>query len=203
MSPDPNGDSDGTYRVTSMYFDTARMRMRVYGEKGDDIDVTTSVELKDRIGRTMQKRRLFLPLRHAYRLCRGLPVYCFEEKRDAALAREVTALVESLGLEPSCVVSYVRRALVGEDDGLDLRVTFDHRIECRSPKHGMGVHPAGTTFVPDDWVVMEVKVNHAIPLWISELLSRHSCKLHELSKFRLASAHLSAAPGVLHLDAAS
>jgi hypothetical protein len=191
MAPDPHGNSDGVYRVSTLYYDTPTLRVRVYGERGNEPDVAAVVELKHRLGRTIQKRRLSLPLSKAYRLCRGQQPSIWRDKRDAAVATEVQSLVESLSLEPSCVIRYVRRALLGVDDDLDLRVTFDQMMECRSPKFGLGVEPRGTLFVPRDWIVLEVKVNHAMPVWIMELLSRHGCKLRGLSKYRLGVAHLS------------
>src|SRR5690242_15029689 len=86
IAPDSHG-GDAGYPLVSLYYDSPRLdcfwakvegirfrrkvRLRIY--PGDDITrVTTgSVEIKQRINKTVQKRRLELPLEQAERLCVG------------------------------------------------------------------------------------------------------------------------------------
>ena len=34
-----------------------------------------------------------------------------------------------------------------------------------------------------DTIVMEVKVNDAVPLWVSRMIARHNCSLRRISKY--------------------
>ena len=38
-------------------------------------------------------------------------------------------------------------------------------------------------FLPPDWSIMEVKVNDAVPDWVTSLLARHNCQLRRVSKY--------------------
>jgi hypothetical protein len=207
MAPDPNAAPDGSYRLTSLYYDTPdlrcyrsvvdgikyrqKLRIRLYGDGGSRPDTPAMVEIKQRIGRTIQKRRVMLPLGQAEQLCTGRQPRVWKDRREAGVAAEVESLVRTLSLRPSCIVGYRRRAFVGTADELNLRVTFDERVSCWTPDRGLGLDQEGTAFIPDDWVVLEVKVDHAIPLWINQLLARYDTKFHRLSKYRLALSHLS------------
>ena len=109
MLPDHNASLDGSYNVTSLYYDTAdlafmrakregikfrrKLRIRRYG---DDEDAAVFVEIKQRINRTTQKRRMSLPLAEAYTLCSGQLEYSGQDEADAVVADEVTFLVRAL-----------------------------------------------------------------------------------------------------------
>ncbi|MBM4356243.1 MAG: VTC domain-containing protein [Deltaproteobacteria bacterium] len=87
MTPDPHGDVDGFYRVTSLYYDSPdyqcyrakidgllfrrKLRLRIY--PGTNILQVKKgfVEIKQRMNRTVQKRRVILPLSQAKALCHG------------------------------------------------------------------------------------------------------------------------------------
>ncbi len=87
MAPDRHGDASGSYIITSMYYDSAelhmlrskligsnfrrKLRVRVYGETPNDPAGMAMVEIKQRLSRTTQKRRVMLPLREALSLCNG------------------------------------------------------------------------------------------------------------------------------------
>jgi hypothetical protein len=34
-----------------------------------------------------------------------------------------------------------------------------------------------------EWLIMEVKANEAVPLWVTRVLSRHGCTLQRISKY--------------------
>jgi hypothetical protein len=197
MTTDEFGGSDGSYRVTSLYYDTRnldcywakiegtkyrrKLRVRIYGaEEGDDTS-RGMVEIKQRINRTVQKRRVALS--DAYRLCGGEPPRAFDDPEDAAVASEVVFLVRTLGLAPSCVISYLRKAYVGGQYESGLRITFDQLLSCRGPQ--MLLAPGAPTymFMSPDVLVMEVKVNDRIPLWVARMLARHHCSLQRVSKY--------------------
>jgi hypothetical protein len=207
MRPDSSGD-DGIYNVTSLYYDTSdlaavrskldgikyrrKVRVRVYGTIPTEPTTRVMVEIKQRINRTCQKRRLSLPLSDAYALCAGeLPLErAWEDPRDAAVASEVTFLSRAMNLFPMCVVGYQRRAFVGGRYEPRLRVTFDQGLWCRPASDLLSGDGTHYRMLPPDWMVLEVKTDHAIPLWVSRMLARHDVSLRRFSKYCTAALYL-------------
>ena len=200
MTPDSYGDKDGFYRVTSLYYDSPalhfyrskieglkfrrKLRVRVY--PGNDISSVTSgfVEIKQRMNRTVQKRRLRLPLGEAAALCEGdFHPSVLTDKRDAVVSSEVLYMVRAMHLRPKCVVSYRRQAFMGGRYEQGMRVTFDMQLQGRV--HGLVVNEAARNhfFLPPDWYVMEVKVNERIPTWMTSLIAKHNCQIQRVSKY--------------------
>jgi hypothetical protein len=207
MRADSFGD-DGVYNVTSLYYDTSdlaavrskldgikyrrKVRIRVYGDVPEEPTASVMVEIKQRINRTCQKRRLALPLSEAYALCAGeLPLdRAWADPRDAAVASEVTFLSRALKLVPICVVGYRRLAFVGGKYEPRLRVTFDHGLWCRPATDLLSADGTRYRMLPPDWMVLEVKTDHAIPLWVSRMLARHDVSLRRYSKYCAAALYL-------------
>ena len=204
MKPDAHGDDDGFYRVTSLYYDSPsydcyrskieglkyRRKLRVRLYPGQDITRVTQgfVEIKQRIDRTVQKRRMVLPLQDAEALCGGNLDLGGLDPQDLATASEVTYLVRAMALRPAAIVSYRRQAFMGSRFEPGMRLTFDMQLQGRV--HALEVNNAAGNrrFLPPDWFVMEVKVNDRIPTWTSALLSRHECVLQRVSKYCAALA---------------
>jgi SPX domain protein involved in polyphosphate accumulation len=199
MSPDRMGEA-GVYPVTSLYYDTAdlqfyrskidgvkyrrKVRIRLYGPAPDpSANPTVMVEIKQRINRTTQKRRVALPLREAYALCRGHLERTWSDERDEAVASEVAYLARSLHLRPTCVVGYVRRAFAGGPFEPGLRLTFDHDLWARPPGDGLLDHGQRYAVLRPELAVLEVKANDAVPLWVSRMLARNGCTLERISKY--------------------
>jgi hypothetical protein len=201
--PDDHGGTRG-YRVASLYYDSPgldfywakiegirfrrKLRLRVYPDEGGRPPEAGLVEIKQRMNRTVQKRRLFLPLDEAARLCAGeLPARPLDDA-DHQVASEVCYLVQAMHLQPTCITSYRRVAYVGGRYDQGLRVTLDY--DCGGRGHALAVeeeardHP----FLPPDAVVLEVKADEAVPDWVSSLLARHGCRLQRLSKYCAALA---------------
>ncbi len=78
------------------------------------------VEIKQRIHRTVQKRRLELPLLEAEQLCAGSLDLLDLDEQDQEVASEVCYLVEAMHLRPTAITSYYRRAFVGNRYDSDL-----------------------------------------------------------------------------------
>lgn len=195
---DPHSGSQG-YRLVSLYYDSPgldcfwakidgikfrrKLRLRVY--VGDDIEAVASgmVEIKQRINRTVQKRRLRLPLEEAERLCGGTFENGDLDEMDRQVVSEVQYMVRAMHLGPTCVTAYHRKAFVGGRYDAGLRITFDTDVRYRV--HGLKVNlsAANKLVIPADWCIMEVKVNDSIPDWVTSLLARHGCQLRRVSKY--------------------
>jgi hypothetical protein len=197
MSPDPMG-KEGVYPVTSLYYDTPdrqfyrskldgvkyrrKLRIRMYGEPSE-ANPRVMVEIKQRINRTTQKRRVRARLEEAYALCEGeAPNLASADEEDRAVASEVEFLSRTLKLERSCTVGYLRRAFVGGPFETGLRLTFDHVLWVARPT-GLTEPCARHSILRPEIAVVEVKANDAVPLWVSRMLARHRCTLQRFSKY--------------------
>jgi VTC domain len=199
MSPDENGDKDGYYRVTSLYYDSPdlsfyrskiegikyrrKLRVRVY--PGDDprTIVTAFAEIKQRMNRTVQKRRIVLPLDDALALCGGDYDPERLQGQDAETASEILYMQRVMRLTPKCIVNYRRRAFMGSRYEQGMRVTFDMLLQGRTSALVLNELAKDYYFMPPDWFVMEVKVNERIPTWMISLLAKHECSLQRVSKY--------------------
>ncbi len=204
MSPDPQGDGDGFYRITSLYYDgptlqcyrakidgldiRQKVRLRVY--PGDDHSTVKAgcVEIKNRFNRTVKKERLFLPMEKAELLLTGNSVEGLTNSHDLSTAAHVQYLVRSMSLKPVCIVSYRRQAFVGNRYESKMRVTFDMDLTGRVSALDVTENAHNHRFIPLDWLVMEVKVDERIPSWTTALLAKHECVATRVSKYCLALA---------------
>lgn len=198
VARDPHG-VDGFYPVWSRYYDTndltfywqkidgirfrRKLRIRHYGPPDDlSTDSPVWVEIKQRLNRVTQKRRVLLPYVEALRLCAGEQPLSVEA-RDSALTGEILGLVQVLGLRPITVVGYVREAFHGRDEDGGLRITIDSRLRGRDRDLDLNVVGESRYIVHPDLSVIELKVNERVPYWLTELIARHDLQLVRLSKY--------------------
>ncbi len=198
ITPDRHGGTEG-YPVVSLYYDSPhydffwakieglkfrrKVRVRIYPE-GDITKVTSgSIEIKQRINKTVQKRRLELPLDQAEELCAGRLPLDGLDGLDTQVAHEITYLSRAMDLRPTAITAYHRRAFEGHNENAGFRVTFDTHVASRI--HGLSVNAAATNrlILPDDWCIMEVKADDRVPEWATSLLARHDCQLSRVSKY--------------------
>jgi SPX domain protein involved in polyphosphate accumulation len=204
MQPDPEAGTSGMYRITSLYYDTTdlacyraklegvkyrrKLRIRRYGVGGSNVPVM--VEIKQRINRTVQKRRARMALKDALALCSGTPAFTRSDSLDREVVEEVQFLVRTLGLVPACLVGYERRPFVGGAYDPGLRITFDEVLWGAPPDGALDVPERRRSLMPPGWLVLEVKANDRVPLWCSNLLARHGCQLSRYSKYCVTVARL-------------
>jgi SPX domain protein involved in polyphosphate accumulation len=196
--PDAHGGSAG-YPVVSLYYDSPdyecfwakieglkyrrKVRLRVYPAGGIESTTHAAVEIKQRINKTVQKRRLSLPLEQAEALCSGELEPAGLDALDAQVAQEVLVLRHSLDLRPTAITAYRRRAFEGRHENAGLRVTFDTQVASRM--HALRINePAHNRLIlPENWCIMEIKADERVPQWIASLLARHDCQLSRVSKY--------------------
>lgn len=197
MRNDKNG-IDGRYSVTSLYFDNAekgvyfetknkltyrqKLRLRVYDDA--NLDSTAFFEVKQKHKKVVNKRRMLLPLREAYRYLEedgqsGLSNY---KTSNPQVMKEIDYFRTFYNLRPEMVVSYSRHALHGIDDA-ELRITFDFDLRCRKEDLHIENGPYGEHFIDPNLVVLEVKVDHSVPLWLARILQELQCEQRSASKF--------------------
>ncbi|MDQ1292781.1 MAG: polyphosphate polymerase protein [Actinomycetota bacterium] len=202
LDEDPHG-TDGGYGVWSVYYDTSdlrsywekieglrfrrKLRVRHYGTRSsltDDSDVF--VEIKQRVNKVTQKRRVVMPYRRARMLCDRRCLEPEDSERDGvdrALAEEILGLVCGLDLRPTAVTGYQRSAYLGRDADLGLRVTFDRRVLGRDRDFHLGTLGGNRYIVPAGLAVMEVKANERVPFWFTDLAARRELSVVRISKY--------------------
>lgn len=215
MDPDPHSPPGG-YSVWSCYYDTTdlrfywekieglrfrrKLRVRHYGDPaaaGEDSPV--QVEIKQRVNRVTQKRRIEVPYGAALRLCDDRRTI-EHGPREAAFVREVLELVTRLGLRPVAMTGYQREALAGRDADTGLRVTFDRRVRGRDRDFHFAAPAENRFIVPPRLAVLEIKANERTPHWITDFAARRELSLVRVSKYcQSVEAHGRAPRSVFHV----
>lgn len=199
LQPDTYGDNDGTYALSSLYYDSPdycfywekiegirfrrKLRIRHYEQQAAlTSESKVFVEIKQRLNRVTQKRRVVLPYQDALTLCnlRTIPPH---EPRDRSFIEEMHAMSWQYNLRPTCITSYQRQAFVGGDCDIGLRVTFDTNMRYRVKDLQLHSKKIGPFMLPPDRVIMEIKVNERVPFWITELVANYNFALVRISKY--------------------
>lgn len=191
---------NGSYGVWSLYYDTAelrfywekidgirfrrKLRIRHYGEPASiESGTPVYVEIKQRVNRVTQKRRLRLEYRAATALVNERRLPALEAHRDRVIAGEVAGLVGEHDLRPTAITGYHRLALIGRETDSGLRLTFDTHLRGRTTD--LELHsPVETGPVLDpELAIVEVKVNERVPYWLTDKIARHNMQLIRISKY--------------------
>jgi hypothetical protein len=198
MDADSHGTDRG-YGVWSTYYDTRdlrfywekieglkfrrKLRIRHYGDRsdvGDDTEV--HVEIKQRVNRVTQKRRVALPYHLARDLCDGRRMV-EHTPGQAAFLEEVLELISVLDLRPVAMTGYQREAYVGRDADVGLRVTLDHRVRGRDRDFHFAAEAENRLIVPARLSVVEFKADERVPYWLTDLAARMNLSIVRVSKY--------------------
>ncbi len=193
--PDPNNGQGGGYPIYSIYADSPewacfwekieglkfrrKVRFRRYGESDQ-----VWIEIKQRIDRTLQKRRIRWPLERVLEVFfeGSLPEGELSDADDRVL-QEILFLWRHYDLRPAMGTSYQRQAYFAANES-DLRITFDTRVQFH-PKDLTLRHkaePAKALIAPDQ-AILEVKYNHTVPLWLCRLIADFDLQMIRMSKY--------------------
>ncbi|WP_051415626.1 polyphosphate polymerase domain-containing protein [Nocardiopsis sp. CNT312] len=198
MLVDRNAGAGG-YGVWSVYYDTDRLRfywekveglrfrrklrVRRYGETGEaPEDTPVSVEIKQRVNRVTQKRRVLLPYDTARALC-DRRVRVSHPGADQPFVDEVLDLVVRLDLRPVAMTGYRREPYVGTGADLGLRVTLDHRVRGRDRDFDLRAEAENRYIIDPGHVVMEVKADERAPYWVTDMAARLDLQVERISKY--------------------
>ncbi|PKO05058.1 MAG: vacuolar transporter [Chloroflexi bacterium HGW-Chloroflexi-3] len=200
LQPDEHGNGNGHYSITSLYYDSPdyrcywekmdgvryrrKLRIRNYDSNGEvTADSPVFVEIKQRIDRVTQKRRIILPYNDAITLCnlRQLPAEL--SNKDNEIYKEIQSFTWHYNLRPVSIVHYQRQAFVGGDFDLGLRITFDTNMVSQTyPLRINDLTQTSLMFNPDQ-VIMEIKVNERIPYWLTEMVASYNLRMVRVSKY--------------------
>ena len=184
-------DAFGLTSIASLYYDTPdfrlvrasmekpefkeKLRLRSYGPATEDSPVF--LELKRKYDGVVYKRRVQTTIPRAEGFLAGT-----ERMGDGQIGRELTYFRDFYrNLEPACLIIYDRTAYF-QPDG-DLRLTVDscprYRTEDLSLTKGM----EGIPLLGEGQSILEVKVQQAMPLWLSAILSEGGIYKTGFSKY--------------------
>ncbi|MCR5203343.1 MAG: polyphosphate polymerase domain-containing protein [Lachnospiraceae bacterium] len=192
LPPDIHGEST----VLNIYYDTDdfriirdSLRKPVYKEKlrlrSYNVPVKSSLvfaEIKKKYKGVVYKRRI-------QGNCSSLEKFLLEDNYklhgsespfDAQIRREIRQFLSFYKPSPKVFISYDRMAF-GEDTGL--RVTFDRNLFFRTDDLSLMEGAKGKRIIPKDQVIMEVKTEGAVPLWLVHFLSENKIYPTSFSKY--------------------
>lgn len=198
MVQDEHGEN-GKYGLTSLYYDSPdlrcywekeyglrfrrKLRIRRY-ETNTPMTEETPVflEIKQRVDRVTQKRRVVLSYGDALRLAndRQLPE---GSEEDRATLEEMYTFLWQYNLRPVSIVRYDRQAFMGTEYDMGLRVTFDTNLTFQTHKLHIHEEASALPMLSQNQVVMEIKVNERIPTWLTALIADHNLQMVRVSKY--------------------
>lgn len=185
-------DEYGESTICNLYFDTQdyelirtsiekpvykeKLRLRSYGVP--ESDDTVFLEIKKKYKGIVYKRRIALSLAEAKEsLARGAV-----DEEKGQIAKEINYFLEKYRPVPRVYLAYDRIALFGKEDP-ELRMTFDFRVRSRKEELDLAAGDAGELLLPEDNVILEIKVGDAYPMWIIQALEEFEIYPCSFSKY--------------------
>nr|MCR5692165.1 polyphosphate polymerase domain-containing protein [Eubacterium sp.] len=188
-------DKYGEYTITNIYYDTdnyelirhsiekplykEKFRVRSYGVPGDN-DLTFA-EIKKKFKGVVYKRRVADTYLKIDEFLKGE----ISLEKDAQIQNEIRWFFQQYKPKPKVFIGYDRKAFAGKD-GEDIRLTFDQNVRWRTDELDLRVGDYGKPVIPEERIVMEIKVPGAAPLWLVEALSSNKIYSGSFSKYGTA-----------------
>ena len=184
-------DGYGLTSIASLYYDTPdarliraslekpifkeKLRLRSYGLATKDSPVY--LELKRKYDGVVYKRRVQTTVPRAERFFAGEEV-----TGDGQIGRELAYFRDHYpGLRPACLIIYDRTAYF--QPGGDLRLTIDRRPRYRTEDLDLTSSLEGIPLLEEGRSILEIKVQGAMPLWLSGILSQEGIFKSSFSKY--------------------
>ena len=182
-------DRFGLTTIASLYYDTPddrlirasmgkpiykeKLRLRSYGQATETSPVF--LELKRKYDGTVYKRRIQTTVKEAAAFLRD------GRAPEGQIGRELAAFRDHYGtLAPRFLILYERTAYLTQDS--DLRLTVDRNPRFRTERLELTGSTEGVPLLDDGCVLLELKVQSAVPLWLSHALSEAGIRKTSFSK---------------------
>jgi SPX domain protein involved in polyphosphate accumulation len=167
------------YKICNVYYDTKdyklfglsaqkpvykeKLRLRSYGTPGMNDNVF--LEIKKKYDGIVYKRRITLPLKDAYNF-----IYNKGKKAEDINGKEISVMLGRYDLLPQVYLSYDRYAYYWTDDP-EIRITFDYNLKYRLRQVSLDKGDEGKPIIPEDYMILELKLLNAMPLPLAKALS--------------------------------
>ena len=195
VAPYMKVDKYGLTSIASLYYDTPdfllinrsiekpkfkeKLRLRSYGIASSNSP--TFLEIKRKCEGIVYKRRISLKEKEAVEL-----ISSKERNDQSQISRELEAFLERYQhVEPKYLIIYDRLAYYQENS--DLRITIDMNPRYRTSDLNLHTSLEGKPLLKEGEAILEIKVQHSIPLWLSKILSEG--KIYQSSFSKVGTAH--------------
>lgn len=185
-------DQYGLTSIASLYYDTPdyrlirtsiekpsfkeKIRLRSYGLAKEGS--TLFLEFKRKAYGVVYKRRVTTNQKDVDKFFNDEGDIC----ADGQIAKEMSYFRTFYKkLIPTCLIIYDRIAYY-EPNG-DLRLTIDHNPRYRVDNLNLTTSMEGTSLLPEGSTILEIKVQEAMPLWLTEILSNDKIYEGSFSKY--------------------
>ena len=195
--PDKFTEQNDGYSIHNIYFDTAnndiirnslerpyykeKLRLRSYNIPIMQEEIVF-LEFKKKIGGIVSKRRASLPLREAAEFVRTGVIPGVKGYLNAIVLEEIARFLQVNDVEPKVFITYDRKAFFDKEDK-SVRITFDRNIRTRRIDLTLQKGAYGKLLLEENPVILEVKFNKAIPLWLADILSEMKIYSTGFSKY--------------------
>ena len=97
------------------------------------------------------------------------------------MIKEVNYLIKHHHLKPQIMTIYNRESYQGEEG---LRITFDENLKFRNQKLNLKKSKYDKMYFKDkeNNIIMEIKAQGVLPLWLTKILSEHKLYPQQFSK---------------------
>ena len=185
-------DQYGRTSIASLYYDTPsyqlirtsvekpefkeKIRLRSYGLATPASPVY--LELKRKAYGIVYKRRVQSTIPLVEKFFAGSGDIC----AGGQINREITYFRDYYGaLVPACLIIYDREAYF--EPGGDLRLTIDYNPRYRTDHLDLTHSMEGTLLRPPGHTILEIKVQEAMPLWLTRILDEGHIYKNSFSKY--------------------
>ena len=191
MAPYVRPDAFSNYAICNVYFDTEdyqlirtslekpvykeKLRVRSYGVPGNRDKVF--VELKKKYDGVVYKRRITLEAQEAAAYLAGARL-----RNESQISREIDWFMKSYQPVPKAFIGYDREAYAGRENP-ELRVTFDTNLRGRGADVDLRAGDYGQLILPEETVLLELKIPGSAPMWLARLLSENEIFSTSFSKY--------------------
>ena len=188
-------DKYGLTTIGSIYYDTSdnriinrsiekpffkeKLRLRSYGDYHNNSPLF--LEIKRKNEKVVYKRRIMTNIDKVNRF-----FLLDEEFGDTQIDRELQAFKDQYGtLQAKYLIIYDRIAYYQDDS--DVRITLDMNPRYRVNNLEFKDLNDATPLLDKDEAILEVKVQHSIPLWLVEILTKG--KIYQTSFSKVGTAY--------------
>lgn len=188
LSPDEYGENT----IQSLYYDTIdnrlirsslekpifkeKLRLRCYNLNTNNKDIY--VEMKRKYDGVVYKRRLACKENEAGNILEN-------SNSNSQIGKELDYFTKFYGtLIPKMLIIYDREAYY--DKNSQLRVTFDKNVRYRKKELNFHTNLDGESLLPEETILLELKTDAGLPLWLCEILDKEHINKTSFSKYGAA-----------------
>jgi hypothetical protein len=196
MELDEYNKTHELYTISNIYFDTKenhlirsslskpqykeKLRLRAYGVPTGEEKVY--LEVKKKVCGVVNKRRTKLKLMEAYNFVATGKKPDIKDYMNRQVLNEIEYMLKIYNLEPKLYLAYDRKAFFCKENR-DLRITFDSNVRTRRYDLKLENGDYGEKQLEKDTLIMEIKAENNMPLWLSKLLSENKVYKTSYSKY--------------------